>query len=437
MALRIAITLILLLSAVAQRASADVYYAATGDDASVGILYTLDPATGAATPVGPLVDTSAHIYLMTGMDFQPGTHVLYGSTTLLSPTNPGHLVTIDPATGLVTDIGSFGVPSTFADIAFDPTTGIFYGVQSADDHWLYTINLTTGAATKVGVGNKADYGGDGLAVTAGGTMFNTPDGNYNPTFGAPTIRTVNKTDGTETFVAFLNGGPTPRNIDAMKFDSSGTLFGIQTDHNSHTNLVLINTTSGLLTTVGPSASSLDALAILLAVPPDAFQVKYAANLAAGQSVVNISNENPNQLAICANVYVFAEDEQLIACCTCPITPNGLATLSVQNDLISNTLTPGVPNAVTVELLATAPGVSGTCNAGAPGGAVAGMRAWGTTLHAAPGGAFQVTEAKFSQVVLSASEENRTVSLCNFIQADGSGYGICAPCRAGAAGAAKQ
>jgi hypothetical protein len=188
---------------------------------------------------------------------------------------------------------------------------------------------------------------------------------------------------------------------------------------------------------------------------DAFQIRYAANLAAGQSVIDLTNGGTlggyePWGNICANVYVFAEDQQLIACCACELTPNHLQSLSVQNDLISNTLTPGVPIGVTIGLLATQVPSSGTCDAANPSGGynangqgerdvntVGGLRAWGTTLHAAPGGGFAVTETEFSKVKLSDSEADRMIKLCGFIEADGSGYGICGSCKVGAAGATKQ
>jgi len=190
-------------------------------------------------------------------------------------------------------------------------------------------------------------------------------------------------------------------------------------------------------------------------PSDAFQVRYAANLGAGQSVINLTNAGSNggyepYGNICANVYVFAEDQQLIACCACELTPNHLQTLSVQSDLISNTLTPGVPIGVTIGLLATEKPSGGTCDAAHPGGGTnmngygewdidtaPGLRAWGTTLHAAPNGGFALTETEFSQAGLDHTELYRMTSLCNFIEADGSGYGICASCRVGAQGAAKN
>ena len=181
-------------------------------------------------------------------------------------------------------------------------------------------------------------------------------------------------------------------------------------------------------------------AVAFAQPPDAYQVRYAANMNIGDSVINLTNAGtaggfePSG-NICANVYVFAEDQQLVSCCTCPLTPNHLKTLSVRNDLISNTLTPGVPIGVTVALL----GSTGTCNASTvtAGTLVGGLRAWGTTIHAAPDGTYDVTETEFIPAGLSASELTKLTTYCGFIQANGSGYGICKSCREGAAGAARQ
>ncbi len=91
-----------------------------------------------------------------------------------------------------------------------------------------------------------------------------------------------------------------------------------------------------------------------------FQVRYASNLPVGDSVINATNTGASSTVafptqngnICMNVYTFSPDEQLISCCTCPITPDGLVSLSARNDLISNTLTPGVPTSIVVKLLAT-------------------------------------------------------------------------------------
>jgi hypothetical protein len=165
-----------------------------------------------------------------------------------------------------------------------------------------------------------------------------------------------------------------------------------------------------------------------------FQVRYAANLAAGDSVVNITNTGTSGGNICVNVYTFSPDEQLISCCSCVVTPNGLVSLSARNDLVSNTLTPAVPGSIVVKLLAT---TGGACNAAAPGALTTGMAAWGTTIHAAVGGGYATTETAFTPATPGAAEVARISALCGFIQSNGSGYGLCRSCRTGALGSGRK
>jgi hypothetical protein len=182
-----------------------------------------------------------------------------------------------------------------------------------------------------------------------------------------------------------------------------------------------------------------------------FQVRYASNLNIGNtdSVVNITNSGARGAgfssgtsasttgALCVNVYAFSPDEQMISCCSCPVTPNGLVSLSAKADLISNTLTPAVPTSIVIKLLASTP-VGGSCASSAadPGALASGMLAWGTTNHAGPtAGAFSITETAFLPATLSAGELTRLTALCTFINGNGSGFGICRSCRLGGLGAA--
>jgi hypothetical protein len=170
-------------------------------------------------------------------------------------------------------------------------------------------------------------------------------------------------------------------------------------------------------------------------PADAFQVRYAVNLNVGDSYIDLTNAGSSGGNICVNVYAFSPDEQLISCCSCVITPNGLESLSARNDLISNTLTPAIPTSIVVKLLASTG--AGGCNAATPtaGDLVPGMRAWGTTLHLNTAAErYDTTETPFSQAGLSSSELTRITATCGFIQANGSGFGICRSCRLGGLGA---
>src|SRR5205814_10105055 len=98
-----------------------VLYVASGTFGVQGILYTIDPATGALlTTVGPLNDAAGNNYGIGGLKYHPSTGIFYGATGHQSPTNPDYLVIVDPATALVTPIGPFGPIPT--DIAIDPST---------------------------------------------------------------------------------------------------------------------------------------------------------------------------------------------------------------------------------------------------------------------------------------------------------------------------
>src|SRR5262245_61989674 len=68
-----------------------------------GELYIINQATGAMVQdIGPLNDSLGANYPITGLAFSPVTGVLYGSTGNAGAVD-AHLVTINPATALVTD----------------------------------------------------------------------------------------------------------------------------------------------------------------------------------------------------------------------------------------------------------------------------------------------------------------------------------------------
>ena len=90
-------------------------------------MYMLDPTNGAMVQdFGPLNDSSGLNYPVTGLEIDIATTgILYGSTGNSNPASQATLVTINPATALVTVVGAFnagpingsGDPATMADIA--------------------------------------------------------------------------------------------------------------------------------------------------------------------------------------------------------------------------------------------------------------------------------------------------------------------------------
>jgi len=194
-----------------------------------------------------------------------------------------------------------------------------------------------------------------------------------------------------------------------------------------------------------------------------YQIGYASNVNSGDSYVNISNDGAsmttttiaaatNSLSVsgslCVNVYAFNPDEEILSCCSCPITPNGLVSLSVQRDLLNNTLTGRTnPSSVVIKLFATRPTVttlgttSNPCalsagNLTGQAGAF-GMVAWGTKLHAntsATTTTYSLTETPFTEAAATGQELTRLNNLCAFNLAQGSTYGICNSCELAGLGA---
>jgi hypothetical protein len=194
-----------------------------------------------------------------------------------------------------------------------------------------------------------------------------------------------------------------------------------------------------------------------------YQIRYATGTTVGDSYIDISNDGAsmttttiqsgtNTLAvsgsICVNAYAFDAAEEILSCCSCPLTPNGLVSLSVNNDLLSNTLTGRAnPSSIVIKLVATVPPGAGVGTSSAPCGTSAstvalgnlapGMVAWGTSLHlntSAVTSTYALTETPFTVAAPNAFELARIAQECAFNQQQGTGFGICKSCELAGLGA---
>jgi hypothetical protein len=171
---------------------------------------------------------------------------------------------------------------------------------------------------------------------------------------------------------------------------------------------------------------------------DTFQVNYFAGANGARPDQTVRITNPGTAAaggatqdLCANIYVFRNDQQLAECCSCLVTPNGLRTLSVDFDLAHNALTPGAIGEGVIKIVSS-PVPTGGCTpaAAASGhGPVPALRAWGTHNQDVSGGLQgsainQVTETHFLDATLSPAELRELQTNCAFINSQGSGHGIC-------------
>jgi hypothetical protein len=223
-------------------------YGAVGGPNATSDLYTINPANGAATSVGPIG------YAVTGMVFANGT--LFGVTTSHSAASPRSLIRIDPATGAGTLVGSYGsCCQNIADIAFNPAKGKIFGWGEGPDD-LVKIHKATGEADVAGDSGKSTFG-DAMSFNSAGKLFAAIDGTCNP------IYKVKTSTGEVSPGATLGAGPfgCGHTLNAGAFACDGsTFYASAGSFGSSADLVTVDVHSGAITTMGPSVNHLDALA---------------------------------------------------------------------------------------------------------------------------------------------------------------------------------
>lgn len=239
-------------------ASAQTLFAATGSNGVDADLYRINPATGGATLVGPVLVGALPVSL-TGLAAHPTTGVLYGVSHGNSANFDRSLFTINTATGAATVIGGVGdtLGGTTSDISFSPS-GTLFGYRPNTDE-LVTINLTTGVATVVGVTGTGNSCGGSIAFV-GATLFAAKLDD------AGNLERLNTATGVATAGPLLTGAPAGFGCLPAIAANGAQLFGVDSDTGgvALTTLVRINTVTGAITNIGALPDDIDALAFAAA-----------------------------------------------------------------------------------------------------------------------------------------------------------------------------
>ncbi len=185
--------------------------------------------------------------------------------------------------------------------------------------------------------------------------------------------------------------------------------------------------------------TLMALLIMAAIPMLAqgqvtgpFLVDYFSNnLTGGDQTVRLVNFGATGTPmtspigdVCANIYVFDNDQEMTACCSCRITPNGELTLSVHNQLTINPLTSVVSVNGDIKIVSTAANSSATCSAATlNAGLLDSTVGFGTHLQVTAGATF-VTETRIPAAAFGSAEQAYLTQACLFVRYLGSGKGTC-------------
>jgi hypothetical protein len=235
-----------------------LYGAAYSGPDGLATFYSVDATSGAATAIGAI-----GFERVSGMDFHPGTGVLYAVAERGDGSDVPVLITIDVASGAGTEIATLngGAAHFFGDAYSDVSfraDGTLYTYLDPNDG-LGTIDIGTGALTQLGFTNVGCCG-NGIAFSSGGVLFHAND---------TAVNTLDQTTAAAAQVALLGfpfGQVFPR-VGAMDFDpATGTLYAaVRRDFANY--LATVDPTTGAVSMLGGTQNGLDALAVFFVPEP--------------------------------------------------------------------------------------------------------------------------------------------------------------------------
>jgi hypothetical protein len=184
------------------------------------------------------------------------------------------------------------------------------------------------------------------------------------------------------------------------------------------------------TTISISSDSVEGSATLTVKPLLAVSYFSHANTSGfADSDLRLDNPGATGGNLCAEIYVFDQDQQLSECCGCSVSPDGLLTLSVNSDLTANPLTGVKSTTGVIQIVSADVPANLSCDPTAitPNGE---LLAWSTNTQAKSGSAIAFTENSFQLSPLGDADLAALQSQCSMVATLGSGRGVC-NCGAGA------
>jgi len=141
------------------------------------------------------------------------------------------------------------------------------------------------------------------------------------------------------------------------------------------------------------------------------------------ATVRLTNPGLTGGNLCAEIYVFDQDQQLSECCGCLVSRDGLLTLSVNRDLTGNPLIRAKLKTGVLKIVPSDASANMACDptAIAPNASLA---AWSTNIQRQSQSSFAITETPFQSGPLGDGELAALQSQCSFSATLGSGQGVC-------------
>jgi hypothetical protein len=313
-------------------------YATGGGSPQLSALYTINPATGAATLAWQFA--GIHIYAG-GLAYDAATDTLFATGALDSDTGTTRLFTINRFTGAWTNFPGMSPTINLSQggLAINPLTGILYasGGNGFQSSGLFTINKTTGAATLVGQCGPSccsspefGFNVNGLGFRSDGTLFaNGFTLSGVPVNGASSLLfTVNIATGPATTVGThgVNAGSQLKDS-GLAFGADGTLYSLGSTSGS---LYSVNPATGTATLIGASVINFG-VGGGLAFAPGPEPAITGVSLSGTNLVINGSNGLSNRTyQVLASTNIILPRIQWLPVATNILNTNGNFTITATN-----------------------------------------------------------------------------------------------------------
>jgi hypothetical protein len=177
-------------------------------------------------------------------------------------------------------------------------------------------------------------------------------------------------------------------------------------------------------TISISSGSAEGSATLTVKPLLAVSYFSHANTSGfADSNLRLSNPGATGSNLCAEIYVFDQDQGLSECCGCLVSPDGLLTLSVNSNLTDNPLTGIKSTTGVIKIVSADVPANASCDPSAiiPNGE---LLAWSTNTQAKSGSAIAFTENSFQLSPLGDADLAALQNQCSMVATFGSGHGVC-------------
>jgi hypothetical protein len=187
-------------------------------DFDTGELLTLDTTDADETVIGTAATLNGESWSGLALDRTSG--ILYASSTLMSGELSSTLYTIDPATGAADPIGAIAGGGRMIEIAVSPG-GQLYGVDIAGDA-LVAIDKASGAATVIGpLGFNAEFA-EGLDFDAASGVLYFAAVNDESVFSQPAqMYTVDPATGHANLIGGISADPAGAQVSAFAIAVAG------------------------------------------------------------------------------------------------------------------------------------------------------------------------------------------------------------------------